>query len=84
MNTPATDAPVVERKIKWASSLIGAGLLAQLGTLLWVHPIAFVVFLTVGCPLVVAGILLYLVSLLDRGIGRYFLRHCPPPLPLLT
>jgi len=64
MDIPNSEPPVIERKIKWASTLVGAGLFVQLGTLMFVHPIAFVVFLTVGCPLVLAGILLYLFSLL--------------------
>jgi hypothetical protein len=59
------ETPFVERKIKWASTLIGAGLFVQLSTLLWVHPIAFVLFLVVGCPLLLAGIVVYLLSLLD-------------------
>ena len=71
MSTPDTTtprmetSPPIERKIKWASTFIGAGLLVQLGTLLVVHPVAFVLFLTVGCPLVLIGIVLYLLSLLD-------------------
>lgn len=60
-------APVVERKIQWAGTLIGAGLLVQLGTLVWAHPLAFVIFLLVGCPLVAGGICLYLLSLLGDG-----------------
>lgn len=40
-----------------------AGLLGQLGSLLVVHPLAFVAFLVVGCPFMAAGILLYLFSL---------------------
>jgi len=55
---------VVETRIKWASLLIGAGLLVQLLALLRVHPLAFVAFLALGCPLVGAGIVLYLLSLL--------------------
>jgi hypothetical protein len=31
--------------------------------LLWVHPLAFVVFLAADCPLVAAGVILYLWSL---------------------
>lgn len=54
----------VERRIKWASFLIGAGLLVQLASLLVVHPLAFVAFLVVGCPLMLAGIVLYLLSLI--------------------
>lgn len=59
------EAPVIETKIKWASVLIGAGLLVQLLALLRVHPLAFVAFLTIGCPLVAAGIVLYLLSLVS-------------------
>ncbi len=58
------DTPVIERRIKCASLLIGAGLLVQLLALLRVHPLAFVAFLVIGCPLVGAGIVLYLMMLL--------------------
>jgi len=58
------DAPITEPRIRWASLLIGGGLLVQLGSLLVVHPLAFVAFLMVGCPLMAAGIVLYLISLL--------------------
>ena len=57
------ESPAIERRIRLASWLIGGGLLVQLGSLLVVHPLAFVVFLMVGCPLVLAGIVLYLLSL---------------------
>jgi hypothetical protein len=56
----------IERRIRWASLLTGLGLLIQLGTFLVVHPLAFVVFVGIGCPLVIAGIALYLVSLLTK------------------
>ena len=58
------DISATEHRIRWASLLVGAGLLVQLGSLLIVHPLAFVAFLVVGCPLMAAGILLYLFSLL--------------------
>jgi len=32
-------------------------------TLLWTHPLAFMCFILVGCPLVAAGFLFYLYSL---------------------
>jgi hypothetical protein len=57
------DTSPTERRIRWASLLVGAGLLVQLASLLIVHPLAFVAFLMVGCPLMAAGILLYLFSL---------------------
>lgn len=61
------DASPVESKIRWASYLIGAGLLIQLSSLLLMHPLAFVAFLTIGCPLMLAGIVLYLISLIPAG-----------------
>ena len=57
------DTSVTERRIRWASLLIGGGLLVQLASLLVVHPLAFVAFLMIGCPLMAAGIVLYLFSL---------------------
>ena len=57
------ERPIIEARIKWASLLIVAGLLIQLGTLFHVHPLAFVAFVVIGCPLVAAGVLLYLWSL---------------------
>ena len=57
------DRPPIETRIKWASRLIGAGLLIQMGTLFRIHPLAFVAFVVVGCPLIGAGVVLYLWSL---------------------
>lgn len=64
---PQVESTVIEARIKWASLLIGAGLLIQAGTLLQVHPLAFVAFVVVGCPLIGAGVLLYLWSLVRSG-----------------
>ena len=55
----------LESRIKWASAMIGAGLLVQVASLVPVHPLAFVAFLIVGCPLMAAGIVIYLVSLVS-------------------
>ena len=55
---------VIERRIRRASFLIGTGLLVQLGSLLLLHPLAFVAFLAVGCPLMLGGIVLYLLSVI--------------------
>jgi hypothetical protein len=57
--------PFVETRIRWASILIGTGLLIQLASLARIHPLAFVAFVAVGCPLVGAGVLLYLASLVS-------------------
>ena len=59
------ERPLIETRIKWASLLIGAGLLIQLGTFFRVHPLAFVAFVVIGCPLIGAGVLLYLSSLVS-------------------
>jgi hypothetical protein len=61
------DSSVIESRIKRASLLIGGGLLVQLLTLFFVHPLGFVAFTIIGCPLVAAGILLYLASLVSRS-----------------
>jgi hypothetical protein len=56
-------APSIERRIKWAGLLIALGLIVQVLTFAWIHPLAFLAFLVLGCPLAGAGVLLYLYSL---------------------
>ena len=56
----------IELRIRWSGMLIVVGLFVQMLTLLWMHPLAFVAFLLVGCPLVGAGILLFLYSLVSH------------------
>ena len=58
---PSTEG--VERKIRWAALLVAGGLLVQVLSFVQVHPLSFVAFLVIGCPLVAAGIVLYLYSL---------------------
>ena len=53
----------IEPRIRLAGSLIIAGLLVQALSLLKIHPLAFVAFLAVGCPLVLAGVILFLYAL---------------------
>ena len=62
---PSPDALRIERRIRWAAILICAGLVVQVATLFFVHPLAFMAFLLIGCPLVAAGILLFLWSLVS-------------------
>ena len=56
----------IERRIRWSGILIVVGLLLQMLTLLWTHPLAFMCFLMIGCPLVAAGMLLFLYSLISH------------------
>jgi hypothetical protein len=53
----------IERRIRRAGLLIFVGLLVQIVTFPLVHPLAFMCFLLVGCPLASAGMLLYLYAL---------------------
>jgi hypothetical protein len=53
----------IEKRIRSASLLVGSGLLVQMISLTNIHPLAFMVFLAIGCPLVIAGIVVYLLSL---------------------
>jgi len=59
-------ATLMERRIRWSGALIAVGLLLQLLTLPLTHPLAFIGFIVLGCPLVVAGILLFLYSLVSH------------------
>jgi archaellum biogenesis protein FlaJ (TadC family) len=56
----------LESLIRWAAALICAGLLVLLLTLIRIHPLAFVAFAVIGCPLVLAGILLFLYSIVSH------------------
>jgi hypothetical protein len=57
----------VERRVRRAAILICLGLVVLLLTLIRVHPLAFMAFLLIGCPLVLAGILLFLYSIVSEG-----------------
>ena len=58
--------PLVERRIRRSAVLISSGLLILLVTLFWKGPLSFMAFLVLGCPLVLAGALLYLYALATR------------------
>ena len=53
----------IEKRLKWSATLICAGLLVMLLSLLPLHPLAFMAFILFGSPLVGAGIVVYLTSL---------------------
>lgn len=54
-------------EFKWllriSSALIILGLLVEIGSLLWFHPLSFVLFTFVGASLIGLGIVVYLASL---------------------
>ena len=53
----------IGRPFKWSGLLVTAGLSVQLFCLLCVHPLSFIAFLGIDCPLVGVGIGIYLGSL---------------------
>jgi hypothetical protein len=57
----------IEQRIRWSGLLVVTGLLVQLMTMSWSHPLAFMAFLVIGCPITLAGVLLYLFSLATKG-----------------
>lgn len=53
----------IRRYLQVSSILIILGLLVEIVTLLWSHPLSFVFFIFVGVILIGVGILVYLISL---------------------
>jgi hypothetical protein len=53
----------IRRLLQVSSALVIVGLLLEIVSLLWFHPLSFVLFVFVGATLVGLGILIYLVSL---------------------
>jgi hypothetical protein len=53
----------IQRSLQVSSSLIILGLLVEIVTLLWFHPLSFLLFVFVGVVLIGLGILVYLISL---------------------
>ena len=53
----------IGRFLQVSSGLLILGLLVEIVSLLWFHPLSFVLFVFVGTALIGLGILLYLLSL---------------------
>ncbi len=53
----------IQRFLQVASVLIILGLITEIISLGWVHPLAFLLFAFVGASLIALGILVYLASL---------------------
>jgi hypothetical protein len=53
----------IQRYLQASSALIILGLLVEIVTLLWFHPLSFVLFLFIGVILIGFGIVVYLLSL---------------------
>jgi hypothetical protein len=55
----------LHRRLKLAGILISAGIVVEIATLYWSHPLTFVAFILLGGTLVGLGVLLYLYSLVS-------------------
>ncbi len=53
----------LQRILRIASALIVVGLSIEIASLLWFHPLSFVLFAFVAATLIGLGIIIYLVSL---------------------
>ena len=56
---------LIERRIRIASILVLIGLLIECVTFAWRSPLAFFLFLIVGCGVAGVGIALFLLSLIS-------------------
>jgi hypothetical protein len=59
----------MQKFLRVSSALILVGLMAEVASLLWFHPLAFVLFVFVGASLMAIGMLLYLLSLVFVASG---------------
>ncbi|HTW22901.1 MAG TPA: hypothetical protein VMD78_04835 [Candidatus Baltobacteraceae bacterium] len=53
----------MDRLLRVSGALIALGLIVEIVSLLWFHPLAFVLFAFVGVALIGLGIVVYLASL---------------------
>jgi hypothetical protein len=67
---PDSAPPKIEKRVRLTALLVCAGLIVQLLTLLRIHPLAFMAFILISCPLVLAGVLLYLYSIVSHQETR--------------
>ena len=56
----------LHRRLQLSGILVAAGLLIQMVTLYWAHPLAFVLFIVLGGTLITGGILLYLYAIASQ------------------
>ena len=58
----------IQRFLQVSSGLVILGLLVEIESLLWFHPLSFVLFIFVGVILMGLGILVYLLSLVFAAV----------------
>ena len=60
----------LEKRLRLFGTFIVAGLLLEMFSLMWVHPLAFVLFVVVGCGCLFIGMVGYLYSIVSIPIER--------------
>jgi hypothetical protein len=55
----------MEQKLRRASLIIAAGLILQFLSLLPLHPLAFIAFVGLGVPVMLIGVVFFLLSLVS-------------------
>ena len=56
----------LEKRLRIAGLLVALGLLIQMLSLLPIHPLAFIVFVGIGAPIMLAGVIFFLLSLVSQ------------------
>jgi plastocyanin len=56
----------IEKRIRRSGFFVGLGMVVVLFSQSWPHPLSFMAFLAVGCPLILIGILIYLWALATK------------------
>lgn len=64
MGTTMKNQFVIQRRQQVAGWIVAIGMIIELLTLLWLHPISFLVYLFASLTLIIVGIVYYLISLL--------------------
>jgi len=57
--------PAILSRLRTAGLLLMAGLIVELLSLFWTHPLAFMAFIGIGCVLMGIGIVIFLWMLLS-------------------
>ena len=55
----------LEKGLRWSGVLVAAGLVTEIAVSWSVHPLAFVAFVFLVCPLVLGGMLMFLYTLVS-------------------
>lgn len=58
-------SPKMTRRLRQAGALVIAGLLVQGASLFWNHALSFILFISIGCVLFVAGAVVYLYAIVS-------------------